>query len=340
MVLSNLFEEDEDPNCKILNKLERLNKAGKRPTKKQKVDLKRFNVLDRKQSILLNDTLYDLLTEDFYSTLHAVTLYIVDSTKEHLDSISVEQMKKWIEDDDRNMNTILNVQQTNQTGRQTIGEPSSGDQPTNAVNDKSQTKEKRKRDQLIPTSILNSFKPIFEIITKQLSSINQLLFYLHSIIEDQRMDQKQSAQLWFIQITCSLINNLNYSNLSVQDRLRIGNPLTEFEKCFKLTDVQLVDLKWIHLFTMLVEQPVMDRLNLALVRRFYPLVSFRYSKLKFKQICDLLSIYLDANDGLIGKKKKTDGDEACFDLNQLDTLPDDQLTSEFQVCYCFATVSL
>lgn len=298
MVLSSLFEREEDNLDRLNSRLNsQANKLDERPSKKQKVvESKKFNVLDRKQVGLLNDTLYDMLNDDFYTTLHAVTLYIVDSTKEHLDRLSAEQMRKWIDDDAAAMSLAFGNPTGQSNGEAT--EEQSGGQPVT---------EKRKREQLIPAHILASFKPIFEIINRQLSSINQLLFYLHEIVEDQKMQLKTSAQAWFVQIVCSLLNNLNYSawlqnnpNVSKQDKNR--PTLSEFERCFRLSDVQLNDLKWVHLFIRLVEEPVMDQINLSLVKRIYPLVSFRYPRGKFNQICELLTIYLDGGD-VTGRKR-------------------------------------
>ena len=295
MVLASLFEAEEDNLDRLASKLNSQMNKLERPTKRQKVvECKKFNILDRKQVGLLNDTLYDMLNDDFYTTLHAVTLYIVNSTKEHLERISADQMRKWIDDDAAAMSSALS------------DPDSSSNQPANATNGQQNT-EKRKREQLIPNHILNSFRPIFEIINRQLSSINQLLFYLHEIIEDQKMQLKTSAQAWFVQIICSLLNNLNYSAWN-QRNPSIGKPdksrptLSEFERCFRLSDVQLNDLKWVHLFIRLVEEPVMDQINLSLVKRIYPLVSFRYPKGKFNQICDLLTIYLDGGE-VAGRKR-------------------------------------
>lgn len=322
MVLTSLFEQNEDNLDKINQKSDNrlINKKLERPTKKQKVELKKFNSLDKKQINLLNDTLYDLLNEDFYSTLHAVTLYIVSSTKNQLDSITVDQMAKWIEQDEENMNMILNM------NNPIPNEHSS----KKAVSNQHSIKEKKKKDQLIPNYILNSFKPIFEIINRQLSSINQLLIYLHSIIEDQKMDLKTSAQIWFIQIICALLNNLNQKES--QDKNKMNIVLTDFERCFKLSDSQSTDLRWVHLFTVLTEEPIMGKINLNLAKRFYPLVSFRYEKNKFDKICDLLAIYLDLNgsDNYGSRKKKMVGDSKMdedIDLNKLETLlPKDQLS--------------
>lgn len=284
MILTSLFEVDE------LDK--KANSFNVRQSKKQKIqtELKRFNIIDRKQLSLLNDTLYDHLNENFYITLHAIIVYIVNSTKEHLNEFTDDKIRKWIEDDEESMSLFL-----------------------------SKKIEKRKKEQLVPNFILNSFKPIFEIVNKQLSSVNQLLFYLHSIIEDQQIDLSTSAKVWFVQITCSLINNLNLRSSNIVDKHQ--TILTEFEKCFRLFDDQLHDLKWLHLFTILVEKPIMNRLNLSLAKRFYPLVSFKYSRSKFNQICNLLSIYLDANDGLNKTKKRTNQEnDDIYDLNTLKSL--------------------
>lgn len=321
MVLSSLFEHEEDNLDRLNSRLNgQLKDKLERPTKRQKVvELKKFNVLDRKQVGLLNDTLYDMLNDDFYTTLHAVTMYIVNATREHLDKISADQMRKWIEDDAAAMSLALGDRPSSPTNG---GLPSA--QP--AANGLQST-EKRKREQLIPNHILNSFRPIFEIINRQLSSINQLLFYLHEIIEDQKMQLKTSAQAWFVQIICSLLNNLNYSSWTQrnptagkQDKNR--PTLSEFERCFRLSDVQLNDLKWVHLFIRLVEEPVMDQINLSLVKRIYPLVSFRYPKGKFNQICELLTIYLTDGGEAGGRKRvQPDGEES----EELEAMPEEML---------------
>lgn len=334
MVLSSLFEPEEDNldrlNSRLNRQANKLDGKFERPTKKQKVaESKKFNVLDRKQVGLLNDTLYDMLNDDFYTTLNAVTLYIVDSTKEHLDRISAEQIRKWIDDDAAAVSLAFGDPPS--PGNWSNGDASNA--PQSLANGQPST-EKRKREQLIPAHILNSFKPIFEIINRQLSSINQLLFYLHEIIEDQKMQLKTSAQVWFVQIVCSLLNNLNYSawiqnnpNVSKQDKNR--PTLSEFERCFRLSDVQLNDLKWVHLFIRLVEEPAMDQINLSLVKRIYPLVSFRYPKGKFNQICELLTIYLEGGD-VAGRKRMTQVS------SEDDREPEEML--ENQLCeYCVVT---
>ena len=286
MILTSLFVQDEDNLDRKASELAKM--AKRNQLKKQKVEsLKKFSLLDKQQIDLLNDTLYDLLNEDFYTTLYAITLYIVECTKEHLD-MNGDQMIKWIEDDEVNMKLILS-NQANQ--------------------------EKRKRLPLIPNYILNSFKPLFEIINTQLSSVNQLLFNLHSIIDGERIDLKFAAQVWFVQVTCALLNNLNFNSKQTIEKTK--NNLTEFERCFKLSDQQLIDLKWIHLFTMLVEEPIMCQLNLSIVKRFYPLVAFRYSRTKFNQICELLAIYLDSNEtNSTSRKKKMQIQDV--DLNELE----------------------